>query len=91
MTVHSFARSKLPQQNMMNDVRLFSCVLVLGNSMRINKSLRPRIGSRAFPGQSKLWSYLWEYVRLMRTLKKLWKVNPRMVFLFLHTYVVIGG
>jgi len=33
MTVHSFARSKLPQQIMMNDVRLFSSVLVLGNSM----------------------------------------------------------
>jgi len=37
MTVHSFARSKLPRQNMMNDVRLFSRVLVLGNSMRIDK------------------------------------------------------
>jgi len=36
MTVHSFARSKLPRQNMMNDVRLFSRVLVLGNSMRID-------------------------------------------------------
>jgi len=34
--VHSFARSKLPRQNMMNDVRIFSCVLVLGNSMRID-------------------------------------------------------
>jgi len=33
MTVHSFARGKLPSQNMMNDVRL----LVLGNSMRIDK------------------------------------------------------
>jgi len=29
MTVHSFARSKLPRQNMMNDVILFSRVLVL--------------------------------------------------------------
>jgi len=28
MTVHSFARGKLPRQNMMNDVRLFSRVLV---------------------------------------------------------------
>jgi len=28
MTVHSFARSKLPRQNIMNDVRLFSRVLV---------------------------------------------------------------
>jgi len=37
MTVHSFARGKLPQQNMMNDVRLFSRVLDLGNSMRIDK------------------------------------------------------
>jgi len=37
MTVHSFAHSKLPQQNMMmNDVRLFSRILVLGNSMRID-------------------------------------------------------
>jgi len=36
MTVHSFARSKLPRQNMMNDVRLFSRVLVLGNSMHID-------------------------------------------------------
>jgi len=36
MTVHSFARSKLPRQNMMNDVRLFSRVLVLGNSTRID-------------------------------------------------------
>jgi len=34
MTVHSFARSKLSRQNMMNDVRLFS--RVLGNSMRID-------------------------------------------------------
>jgi len=45
MTVHSFARSKLPRQNMMDDVRLFSRVLVLGNSMRIEKrqsiQLRP--------------------------------------------------
>jgi len=31
------ARSKLPLQNMMNDVKLFSRVLVLGNSMRIDK------------------------------------------------------
>jgi len=37
MTVLSFARSKLPRQNMMNDVRLFSPVLVLGNSMCIDK------------------------------------------------------
>jgi len=37
MTVHSFARSKLPRQNMMHDVRIFSRVLVLGNSMRIDK------------------------------------------------------
>jgi len=37
MTVHSFARSKLQRQNMMNDIRLFSRVLVLGNSMRIDK------------------------------------------------------
>jgi len=36
VTVHSFARSKLPRQNAMNDVRLFSRVLVLGNSMRID-------------------------------------------------------
>jgi len=35
MTVHSFARSKLPRQNMMNNVRLFS--RVLGNSMGIDK------------------------------------------------------
>jgi len=35
ITVHSFARSKL--QNVMNDVRLFSRVLVLGNSMCIDK------------------------------------------------------
>jgi len=33
MTVHSFACSKLPRQNMMNDVRLFSRVLVLGNNI----------------------------------------------------------
>jgi len=26
MTVHSFARSKMPRQNMMNDVTLFSLV-----------------------------------------------------------------
>jgi len=38
MTVHIFARSKLPRQNMMNDVRLFSHVLVLGNSMRIDNN-----------------------------------------------------
>jgi len=36
-TVHIFARSKLSRQNMMNDVRLFFRVLVLGNSMRIDK------------------------------------------------------
>jgi len=45
MTVHSSARSKLPRQNMMNDVRLFSRVLVLGNSVHIDKrqsiQLRP--------------------------------------------------
>jgi len=33
MTVHSFARSKMPRQNMTNDVRLSSRVLALGNSM----------------------------------------------------------
>jgi len=37
LTVHSFTRSKLPIQNMMKDVRLFFRVLVLGNSMRIDK------------------------------------------------------
>jgi len=37
MTVHSFTRSKLPRQTMMNDVGLFFRVLVLGNSMRIDK------------------------------------------------------
>jgi len=45
MTVHSFARSKLPRQNMINDVRLFYRVLVLGTSTRIDKKqsiqLRP--------------------------------------------------
>jgi len=52
MTVHSFARGKLPRQNMMNDVRLFSRVLVLGNSMRINnnrhKCALPTWGMAAF-------------------------------------------
>jgi len=37
MTVHSFTRSKLQRQNTMNDVGLFSRVLVLGNSMRIDE------------------------------------------------------
>jgi len=37
MTVHSFARSKLPRQNMMNDVRLFSRVLSSGQCMRLDK------------------------------------------------------
>jgi len=37
MTVHSLTCGKLPQQNMMNDVRLFSRLLVLSNSMHIDK------------------------------------------------------
>jgi len=41
MTVHSFERNKLLRQNMMNDVRLFSRVLVLGNSMRFDYTTVP--------------------------------------------------
>jgi len=51
MTVHSFARSKLPRQNMMNNVRLFSRVLVMGNSMcidRYNCALPTRSGLTAY-------------------------------------------
>jgi len=37
MTVHNFARSKLPQQNMLNNVRLFCHALILGSSTSIDK------------------------------------------------------
>jgi len=45
MTVNSLARSNLPRQNMMNDVRLSSRVLVLGNSMRIDNCALPTQGN----------------------------------------------
>jgi len=51
MTVHSFARSKLPRQNMMNNVKLFFRVLVLGNS---SASTRDNRYNCALPTQGHL-------------------------------------
>jgi len=53
MTVHSFARSKLPRQNKMNDFRLYSHVLVLGNSMCIDK----RQSIQLWPPHDVPWCY----------------------------------
>jgi len=60
MTVHSFARSKLPRQNMMNNVRLFS--RVLGSSICIEKrqSIQlypPHTGLNNLPLRSDLFSH----------------------------------